>query len=60
MSMSFEQNSPSYVRGFKVPIKLDIQNALGKLDDNNISSVFTEEFFETFDSLPLPKKETDW
>ncbi|CAF3497729.1 unnamed protein product [Rotaria socialis] len=60
MSMSFEQNSPSYVRGFKVPRKLDIQNALGKLDDNNISSVFTEEFFETFDSLPLPKKETDW
>jgi competence protein ComGF len=50
----------SYVRGFKVPRKSDIEKALGKFDDNNISSVFNEDFYETFDSLPLPKKPSDW
>ncbi|CAF3148551.1 unnamed protein product [Rotaria sp. Silwood2] len=60
MSILFEQKSPSFVRSFKVPRKLDIENALGKLDDNNINSVFTEDFCKTFDSLPLPKKESDW
>jgi hypothetical protein len=60
MSISPEQKSPSYVHGFKVPRKSDIEKALGKLDDNSINSVFTEEFFETFDSVPLPKKESDW
>ncbi|CAF1341077.1 unnamed protein product [Rotaria sp. Silwood1] len=60
MSILLKQKSSSYVRGFKVPRKLDIDNALGKLDDNTIKSIFTEEFCETFDSLPLPKKESDW
>jgi hypothetical protein len=50
----------SYVRGFKVPRKSDIEKALGKFDDNSISSVFNEDFYETFDNLPLPKKPSDW
>ncbi|CAF3974279.1 unnamed protein product [Rotaria sp. Silwood1] len=60
MSTLFEQKSSSYIRRFKVPTKLDIENALGKLDDNTVNSVFTEIFCETFDNLPLPKKESDW
>jgi hypothetical protein len=60
MSISPGQQSPSYARGFKVPRKLDIENALGKFDNNNINSVFTKDFCETFNSLPLPKKPSDW
>ena len=50
----------SYVHGFKVPKKLDIEKALGKFDDNDTNPVFTEMFCETFDNLPLPKKSSDW
>ena len=50
----------SYVRGFKAPSKSDIDKALGKLIDSNENAVFTEDFCETFDSLPLPKKPSDW
>jgi len=60
MSISPEQESPSYIRSFKVPSKLNIENALGKFDDNDKNSVFTKDFCETFDSLPLPKKPSDW
>lgn len=60
MLMSAEPKSPSCVHAYKVPGKVEIQKALGKLDDNNINSVFTDNFFATFDSLPLPKKDSDW
>jgi hypothetical protein len=60
MSISTEQESLPYARGFKVPKKLDIEKALGKFDDNNINPVFTEKFYETFDNLPVPKKPSDW
>jgi hypothetical protein len=60
MSISLGEKSLSYVHGFKVPRKLDIEKSLGKFDDNTRNSVFTENFCETFDSLPLPKKPSDW
>ena len=50
----------TYVHGFKIPSTLDIEKALGKFDDHNRNSVFTESFYETFDSLPLPTKPTNW
>ena len=54
-----EQNVP-YARGFKVPTKLSIEKALGALNVNPISGICRENFFETFQSLPQPKKSTDW
>ncbi|CAF4076527.1 unnamed protein product [Rotaria sordida] len=61
MSISRKRKSLSYVRGFKVPSQMDIDKALGKFDSNdNINSAFTHDFYKTFDSLPLPKKSTNW
>jgi len=60
MSKSIRQKSLSYARGFKVPTKLDIANALGKFDDNSLNYVFNEDFYQTFGSLALPKKPSDW
>jgi hypothetical protein len=60
MSISVRQKSLSHAHGFKVPRKLDIENALGKFDDNSLNYVFNEDFYQTFDSLPLPKKPSDW
>ncbi|CAF4222338.1 unnamed protein product, partial [Rotaria sordida] len=60
MSTLLGQKSPSHAHGFKMPRKLDIENALGKFDDNCTNSVFTKDSCQTFDSLPLPKKPSDW
>lgn len=59
--MSSDEESLEDVYNFKAPGKVEIQKALGKLDDeSSINFVFTEKFFEKFDSLPSPIKETDW
>lgn len=50
----------SYVHGFKVPKTTDIRKALGELDDDTSSSMYTANFLNTFASLPLPSKSTDW
>ena len=60
MSKSIKQKSISYIHGFKVPTKLDIEKALGKFDDHSLNSIFNIDFFQTFNNLPLPKKTTDW
>ena len=48
------------MHGFKVPKTSDIRKALGELDDDTSSSTYTANFLNTFDSLPLPSKSTDW
>lgn len=60
MASPLKKPTCSFANGFKIPSKLNIENALGKLDDNNFNSIFTKQFCETFDSLRLPNKESDW
>ena len=58
--MSNVPDAPPCARGFKVPRQIDIDKALGILDDHRVNSIFTKDFCGTFDSLPLPKKPSDW
>jgi hypothetical protein len=60
MSNALRPEAPSCARGFKVPKQIDIDKALGEIDDHHMNSIFTKDFCDTFDSLPLPKKPSDW
>ncbi|CAF0863564.1 unnamed protein product [Adineta steineri] len=60
MSIKHGKKIIPYADGFKVPQQSDIKKALGTFDDNSLNTIFTERFYETFDSLPFPKKPWDW
>lgn len=43
-----------FVQGFRVPTQIDIDRALG--DESN----YSDEFRQSFDSLPQPTSDLDW
>lgn len=50
----FMSKSISFVRGFRVPTQDDIDQALGT------NHKFSNEFKNSFNSLPRPKSDLDW
>ncbi|CAF0985336.1 unnamed protein product [Adineta ricciae] len=60
MSMTRQRKTVPFASGFKLPDQSAIEKALGAFDDATLESVFNENFYKTFDSLPFPKKPWDW